>query len=167
MEATGILGETFEQLDAARSELTERQARVEDLSNQLAFATHQVSTLRDQLGTQGDLAQFEIARLAPNTDNLSPAIAIAVWNPAKQEGILRVDSLPAPGADKDYQLWVFDPAYPDPVDAGVFAVDPPTGHAHISFKPNQRVDNAKSFAVTLERKGGAPKAEGPIVLRGE
>jgi anti-sigma-K factor RskA len=167
VEATGILGETFAQLDDARSQLTARQAKVEDLSNQLGFATHQISLLREQLRSQGDLGEFKIARLVPNSDNSSPALAVAVWNPAKQEGILRVDRLPAPGADKDYQLWVFDPAYPDPVDAGVFAVDSPTGHAQISFKPNHPVDNAKSFAVSLERKGGAPKVEGPIVLRGE
>lgn len=55
VEATGILGETFEQLDTARSALTARQARVEELSNQLAAATHELSTLRDQSRSQGDL----------------------------------------------------------------------------------------------------------------
>ena len=167
VEATGILGETFQQLDDARSELTARQAKVEDLSNQLGFATHQMSTLRDQLRSQGDLAQLKIARLAPIAGNRSQADAVAVWNSAMQEGILRVDRLPAPASDNDYQLWVHDSAYPDPVDGGVFTVNPETGHAQISFKPTQRVDNAENFAVTLERKGGAPKAEGPMVLRGE
>ena len=167
VEATGILGETFEQLDDARSEVAARQAIVEDLSNQLASATHQVSALQDQLGSRGDSAQLNIARLVPPAGDGSPATAIAVWDPARQQGILRVDGLAAPAADKEYQLWVYDSAYPDPVDGGVFALNPETGHTQISFKPAQRVNNAEKFAISLERKGGVRKTEGPVVLISE
>jgi anti-sigma-K factor RskA len=167
VEATGILGETFDQLDAVKAESAARETRVAELSQQLAATTEQIASLRERLQAEGDLAQFKIATLASMAGNSPQALAVAVWNPTTQQGLLRVDKLPALASDKDYQLWLIDPAYPNPVDGGVFTVDPATGGAQISFKPNQRVNNAAKFAVSLERKGGVPKAEGPIVLLGD
>jgi len=92
---------------------------------------------------------------------------VAVWNPEKQEGMLKVEKLPALAANQDYQLWVVDPQYPNPVDGGVFTVDPETGVANVQFKARQPVNAINAFAVTLERKGGVPKAEGPFVLLGK
>jgi anti-sigma-K factor RskA len=34
------------------------------------------------------------------------------------------------------------------------------------FHPNRPVQTVAKFAVSLERKGGVPKAEGPMVLIG-
>jgi anti-sigma-K factor RskA len=167
VEATRVLGDTFDQLDSAKAELNARQARVAELSDQLAAATDQAATLRERLQAEGDLAQFKIATLASMAGNSPEALAVAVWNPATQQGVLRVEKLPALASDKDYQVWLIDPAYPNPVDGGVFTVDPGTGHARVNFKPNQRVNNAAKFAVSLERKGGVPKPEGPIVLLGD
>lgn len=167
VEATGILGETFDQVDALKAESVEQEARVAELRQQLAATTDQIASLRERLQAEGDLAQFKIATLASMAGNSPQALAVAVWNPTTQQGLLRVDKLPALADDKDYQLWLIDPAYPNPVDGGVFTVDPATGGARISFKPNQRVNNAAKFAVSLERKGGVPKAEGPIVLLGD
>lgn len=166
-EAARVLGETFDQLDVAKSELVARQARLAELGEQLALATTEVSGLRERLQAEGNLAQLKIATLASLAGNSPEALAVAVWNPTTQQGILRVDKLPALASDKDYQLWVIDPAYPNPVDGGVFTVDPVTGNAQISFRPNQRVNNAAKFAVSLERKGGVPKAEGPMMLLGD
>jgi anti-sigma-K factor RskA len=50
------------------------------------------------------------------------------------------------------------------VSAGVFAVDPATGEAHVVFRADRPVRAISKFAVSLERKGGAAKPEGPIVL---
>ena len=50
------------------------------------------------------------------------------------------------------------------VDGGVFSVDPATGEARITFHANKPVKSVAKFAVSLERKGGVPKAEGPMVL---
>jgi len=120
-----------------------------------------------RLRVEGDLAQFKIATLASLAGNSPHALAVAVSNPKTQQGVLRVEKLPALASDKDYQLWLIDPAYPAPVDGGVFTVDPATGHAQISFKPTRPVNNAAKFAVSLERKGGVPKVEGPIILMGD
>ena len=167
VEATRVLGATFDQLDSAKAELAARQSRVAELNEQLAAATEQVAGLRDRLQAEGDLAQFKIATLASMAGNSPQALAVAVWNPSTQQGVLRVDKLPALASDKDYQLWLIDPAYPNPVDGGVFTVDPGTGRAQVSFKPNQPVNNTPKFAISLERKGGVPKAEGPILLIGD
>ena len=134
------------------------------------LAQRQISDLRTadlriaQLQQQADLASFKISSLASLLGESSEAQAIAVWSPAAQQGVLTVEKLPALAADKDYQLWVVDPQYPIPVDGGVFVVDPASGTARLEFRPKQPVAQVAKFAVSLERKGGVPKAEGPMVL---
>ena len=155
------------QLSELTKQLAERSTMLDDVTARLALAGRQVSDLREKMQAQGDLAQFKIATLASLAGNSPQALAVAVWNPNTQQGVLRVEKLPALASDKDYQLWVIDPAYPIPVDGGVFTVDPTTGSARINFHPNKPVANATKFAVSLERKGGVPKAEGPMVLLGE
>ncbi len=117
-----------------------------------------------QLQQQADLASLKISSLASLLGDSSEAQAIAVWSPAAQQGVLTVEKLPALAADKDYQLWVVDPQYPIPVDGGVFTVDPASGTARLEFRPKQPVAQVAKFAISLERKGGVPKAEGPMVL---
>ncbi|MEZ0215568.1 MAG: anti-sigma factor [Rariglobus sp.] len=121
-------------------------------------------TLVADLRRQTDIARLKIASLKSLAGNSPEARAIAVWNPDRQEGVLVVSKLPALDADKDYQLWVVDPQYPIPVDGGVFTVDATTGDARLNFKPGKSVSTAQVFAVSLERKGGVPKAEGPMML---
>lgn len=111
-------------------------------------------------------AQLRIATLASKLETAPDAIATVVWDAEKQEGVLKVTNIPANAADRDYQLWIVDPDYPQPVDAGVFHVAN-DGNQSIPFKPKARVGAADAFAVSLERKGGAPKAEGPMVLVGK
>ena len=155
--------------------LTNRQALAElalqSARNQLEaerlLAQRQLADLTQQMKAQGDLANFKITTLASMLNNSPQALAVAVWDPARQEGILQVEKLPALATDKDYQLWVVDPQYPSPVDGGVFTVDARTGAARIRFKSKQPVKTIDAFAVTLERKGGVPKAEGPFVLLGK
>ena len=132
------------------------QAQVTDLRNTRA----QVARLQ----RQADLAQLKISTLASLLKDSPEAEAVAVWNPEAQEGILEVEKLPALPADRDYQLWVIDPQYPIPVDGGVFSVEPSAGAARLQFKPKERIETVAKFAVSLERKGGVPKAEGPMVL---
>jgi anti-sigma-K factor RskA len=124
------------------------------------------AALTRQMEDQSDLDQLKIATLVSMLDDSPQAVAVAVWNPALQEGMLTVEKLPALAADRDYQLWVIDPQYPIPVDGGVFTVDAGTGEARYRFKANKPVATVAKFAVSLERKGGVPKAEGPMVLIG-
>ncbi len=128
--------------------------------DRLVSADRLVADLR----VQADVARLKITSLASLAGNSPQARAIAIWNPDRQEGVLVVSQLPALASDKDYQLWVIDPQYPIPVDGGVFTVDEKTGDARLNFKPGKNVAVAQTFAVSLERKGGVPKAEGPMVL---
>ena len=42
----------------------------------------------------------------------------------------------------------------------------PSGVASVRFKPTASTWHIKAFALSLEREGGVPKAEGPMVLVG-
>ena len=83
----------------------------------------------------------------------------------RQSGVIRISNLPAPQPGKDYQLWAVDAEHKDPISAGVVRVDK-NGVAQIRFKPVEKAEHVKAFAISLEREGGVPKKEGPILLVG-
>ncbi len=119
-----------------------------------------------QLEQRDFLAQIQIASLASQLKNAPEAKAVVVWDERKQRGLLKVSQLPPNEAGRDYQLWLVDPRYKNPVDGGVFHVSH-DGPLRLSFQPATPVRGPKGFAISLERKGGVPKAEGPIVLLGK
>lgn len=112
------------------------------------------------------LAQIQIASLSSKLHSAPDANAVVVWDEKKQKGILKVTQLPLNEANRDYQLWLVDPRYKNPVDGGVFHVSN-KGELSVPFQPATPVRGAKGFAISLERKGGVTKAEGPIVLLGK
>jgi hypothetical protein len=150
----------------AQRELADAAKRASDSAALVTTLESRLAESKQHLFAQGTLADYKIATLASLLGNSPQAVAVAVWNPASQEGVLTVQKLPALAADKDYQLWVVDPQYSIPVDGGVFKVDPTTGEGRLIFHPNRPVQTVAKFAVSLERKGGVPKAEGPMVLIG-
>ncbi|MGI9087726.1 MAG: anti-sigma factor [Chthoniobacterales bacterium] len=111
-------------------------------------------------------AQLRIATLSSKLETAPNAGAVVVWDGAKQEGVLKVSDVPPNESNRDYQLWIVDPDQKQPVDAGVFHLEE-KGVREISFRPKGHVTSAKAFAVSLERKGGVPKAQGPMVLVGK
>lgn len=121
--------------------------------------TSEVTILREKR----ELDRLKI--VAMQSEQSADYFGAAVWDAGAEEGILKVAQIPKLDPDKDYQLWIVDPAYETPVDGGVFQVDQ-NGAATIVFKPRQTVEKATAFAVSLERKGGVPVAEGPMVLIG-
>jgi anti-sigma-K factor RskA len=154
-----------ERLARVETQTLRNQIEAERLISQGQIDNLKVSALRiATLERQADLASLKITSLASLVGDSPEARAIAVWNPEKQEGVLTVAKLPALAQDKDYQLWVVDPQYPQPVDGGVFSVDPATGEARLAFKPRLPVKSAAKFAVSLERKGGVAQAEGTMML---
>jgi len=153
-----------EQTRVAERALVQARAQLQDTRARLVDSGRQIADLAAQLKTEGDLAHYKIATLASMLGNSPAAVAVAVWDPAREQGVLKVSKLPALAAEKDYQLWMIDAQYPSPVSAGVFVVDPGTGEAHFVFRADRPVSAKARFAVSLERKGGVPKPEGPIVL---
>lgn len=142
--------------ESAQTQLKERTLVAETLINDLGR----------QLSTQQDLTRLKITALAALAGNTPEARAIAVWDPGLETGLLTVEKLPVIADNQDYQVWVVDPAYPNPVDGGVFKPGP-DGRAVLTFKGNQPIKTVAAFAISLEKKGGVPKAEGPIVLLGK
>jgi anti-sigma-K factor RskA len=123
-------------------------------------------SLRENLASalaESDLEAIEVVALSSLMEAAPQAEAIAVWDAKHQEGILTITRLPKLGEDQDYQLWIIDPRYENPVDGGVFNVSE-LGETRFQFKPDQPVESVSAFAVSLERKGGVPVAEGPMVL---
>ena len=118
------------------------------------------------LQKSADVANLAFVRLtAPSEGAPSQTVAFAVWNPLTQQGILLVEKLPALAAGHDYQLWISAPDHEDSVDAGTFTVGA-DGSARIAFRPDKPTTTATTFTIRQERKGGAPKPEGPIVAAG-
>jgi anti-sigma-K factor RskA len=123
--------------------------------------------VRSALADSADLARFKISTLASMLGNSPKALAVAVWDPLRQQGVIEVSRLPAAAADKDYQLWVIDSQYPAPVSAGVFEIDPATGGGHATFRTVKPIGMPSKFAVSLEPRGGSREPSGPVVLVSE
>jgi|SRR5450432_465078 len=120
----------------------------------------------DHLVHRDLVSQIQIATLRSKLDNAPDANAVIVWDQKRQRGVLKVTQVPRNAADRDYQLWMVDPRYKNPVSAGVFHVAN-EGVLSLEFHPTAPVREAQGFAISLERKGGVAKAEGPIVLLGK
>lgn len=136
------------------------------LSERSLLAENMINDLGNRLRRAEDLSRLKITALASLAGNTKEAQVIAVWDPAQQAGLLTMEKLPAIADTQDYQIWIVDPAYQDPVNGGVFHVAA-DGKVTLTFKPDQPVAQAAAFAISLEKKGGVPKAEGPIVLLGK
>jgi anti-sigma-K factor RskA len=156
--------------DELRTQQRLVQIAYETAQNQLAerslLAERMINDLGTRLQRSEDLARLKVSALASLAGNTAEAQAIAVWDPDQQAGLLTFEKLPAIAAEQDYQIWVIDPAYQNPVNGGVFHVEK-DGGVSLAFRPDQPVTKATAFAISLEKKGGVPKAEGPIVLLGK
>jgi anti-sigma-K factor RskA len=136
------------------------------LSERSLLAESMISNLGNQLRRAEDLSRLKISSLVSQSGDTREAVVIAVWDPAQQAGLLVFEKLPPTDATQDYQIWIADPAYRDPVNAGTFQVTT-AGRTTLAFKPDQPVTQAVSFAISREKKGGVPKAEVPILLSGK
>ncbi len=152
---------TDRELAEAAYRMTQNQ-----LSERSLLAEKMISDLGNKLRKSEDLSRLKISALASLAGNTKEAQAIAVWDESQQAGLLTLEKLPAIADTQDYQIWIVDPAYKDPVNGGVFHVSA-DGRITLAFKPDQPVAQAAAFAISLEKKGGVPKAEGPIVLLGK
>lgn len=111
------------------------------------------------------LANAVLVTLAsPNGEHPNAKAAVA-WQPQQQSGVITIQHMPPAGRGRDYQLWAVDANHKDPINAGIIHVDA-NGITRIRFKPDQAATDVKAFAISLEREGGVPKREGPIVMIG-
>lgn len=162
-----VVADREQQVAALRGRVDALAGASAEIGRQLGEAKDRIAKLTDEMKLQRDIADFKITLLASLAQDQPQARAVAVWDPTLQQGVLKVENLPALAPNQDYQLWVVDPAYKDPVDGGVFTVSPESGASSVSFTPKQPVKAVAAFAITRERKGGVPKSAGPMLLLGK
>jgi anti-sigma-K factor RskA len=147
-------------------ELREREADARAQMATLADARTKAEKKIEEIEQRDELKKVQVAALTSKLADAPDATAAVVWDAERQRGVLNTANMPPNAANSDYQLWIVDPRFTDPVDAGVFTVNKNGGTKYF-FTPKSRITSATAFAISLERKGGVPKAEGPIVLAGK
>jgi anti-sigma-K factor RskA len=158
----------FLQAQALREQSRAQLAQVQELRVQTGTLNTAITNLSTQIAAlekKDAFSQTRIALLGSLLENSPKALAVSLWDNDKQSGVLVVQNLAPAPTDKDYQLWVINDRYPAPVNAGVFSVDD-KGNVRFTFKPDVPMKSVDKFAVTVERKGGVPKAEGKVALVG-
>jgi anti-sigma-K factor RskA len=143
-------GALWMERDALRAELGPLRKEVVDLRNREVLQSIKIATLTAQKDA---------------TEAFARGSAVVVWDPQRQEGVIKLSGIPRAEPGKDYQLWIIDPRYPKPVSGGVVPVGA-DGLARVSFSPERSVRSADKFAVSIEKEGGVPEGSGPIVLLG-
>ena len=128
------------------------------LASERTRLRHEIAELRDK----DALTTLRIATLSSQLQGTKGQGAIA-WSTETQRGLLMLEKMPPLERNQDYQLWVIDPRYPQPVSGGIVRVDP-EGNARLTFTVDVPIRNADKFAISRERTGGAMQPEGPIVM---
>jgi anti-sigma-K factor RskA len=156
--AMAVLSLAFlRQSTSLRSQLAAQAGRINELTASAELARAESADLRlavAKLRESNRLASFRIALLDSLLAAAPKAIAVSVWDNDRQDGVFIVRNLKPLPSDEDYQLWIIDPKYPSPVDAGVFQVNA-KGNVREDFRAKLPIQTANQFAVTIERKGGA------------
>jgi anti-sigma-K factor RskA len=140
--------------DTLRKRESEAQARIA-----------QLVTETEEMKKQDAQSQLRISSLQSEIWEYRRAEMIVVWDARRKQGALLMDKMPKVEAGKDYQLWIVDPKQSEPVSAGVVSVDD-KGAAKIAFKPAADVGDNVKFTISVEKKGGAEKKVGLVVLGG-
>ena len=145
-----------------------QSGRIEALTMSLEVERTSSEDLRAtvaQLRETNRLANVRIALLSSMLTSQPKAVAVSVWDNQRQDGVFIVRNLKPPPSDRDYQLWVIDPKYAMPVDAGVFRVDA-DGNVRVDFRAKKPIQTADKFAVTIEKKGGSdvPNTKGLVLV---
>jgi anti-sigma-K factor RskA len=119
----------------------------------------------DDLRGRDALASVRIATLSAKVTAYEKALAVVVYDPKAQRGLLKLADFPAPAAGKDYQLWVIEPGGAAPVSAGVVPVQS-GGATRVAFHPERKISGVDAFAISVEQSGGSPSPKGQIVFVG-
>ncbi len=118
--------------------LNEKSILVENTTILKASYEEKVSTLAE---TTTKVIQLAGLPIAPD------AKVNIYWNGKNQRTFLRIENLPPPPSDKQYQLWAL--ADGKPIDAGVFDTET------AAIQTMKAIGAAQAFAITLEKKGGS------------
>lgn len=142
------------------------------LSDTVSSQENRLTELTNQLEKQEQLLDILSAREITfvNMNGLDPSpegYGKIIWDPQRGRAVLQLANLPAPPADRDYQLWLIKDDG-NPISAGVFNFNQPSDD--LFFTVDQLNESpselSNTFAVTLEPKGGVPQPTGDMFLAG-
>ncbi len=149
------------QKQALATEIESLNKREAETKAQNARLTAEVAALKEQ----EQQSQLQIATLQSKVWEYRKSEMLVVWDQKRSQGVVMLEKMPKVESDKDYQLWVVDPAKPNPVSAGVVTVDA-KGFVKATFRPVETVSGEAKFALSIEKKGGVPKSEGQLLMVG-
>ena len=143
--------------------------RLIDSERRAQTAEAELVAIRQETSGLGSLRQIAFCTLepVPAAQQTGPRAEV-LWNAAQRQGRLHIAKLPPAGEGKDYQFWTVEAGRKDPVSAGVVKVGPDNS-VEIEFRPEGDDGKAEvvAFALSVERVGGVPKNEGPIIYLGK
>jgi hypothetical protein len=119
----------------------------------------------ESLSTTGDLTLLRLAKLTPPNDD-TRLVALGVWNPATQHGLLVVEQLPPPAAEQLYHVWVVDASSGHSVRAGTFTTSG-GGAVRVDLQPVQPVTQALELRITSEKASGVSRPRGAVIAAGK
>lgn len=90
--------------------------------------------------------------------------AKVMFSPKMNMAYIHIANVPMPPANKDYQLWMMEGS--KAVSAGVLSMTSGNPLIKVATGMVVAVNRLSAFVVTLEPKGGMPKATGPAFLKG-
>lgn len=154
-------------LRAQAAQWTQEKAALE---RQLAARAADVQALQEALAkvlaeNKERLGPLRIILLRPTAEAPPQAGGALVWDGPAERGLLQVDNLGPPPADRNHQLWLHDPQYPVPISAGVLPAASGTA-VRFAFKPLFPIAQLSRVTLTVERSGGTDKPQGTVLLEG-
>ena len=148
------------------------ETALKNLSQQLEaeriLSARQLAMLQEQMKAPTEVPHLQIAVLVPPQDNSRAALGVAVWDAAKQDGVLVLEKAPSIAAGQRLELWLFEQnENAAPIRAGVLNVGA-DGNARARFKPATRASAVAGIAVSREPVLGIAAQTKPseIILRG-
>ncbi|HVT60160.1 MAG TPA: anti-sigma factor [Thermoanaerobaculia bacterium] len=157
IERQATLGEQLRRLTSERDQLA---ARADALARQVTRAQAQAERMARTLAVVA-APSVQAVRLA-GKGPASSAAGRTYVDAARRKAVFYAYDLPALSADQTYQLWFIDDAS-HPTSAGTFGVDR-QGKATLEVENLLPAERIRTWAVTIEPRGGVPQPTGPMVL---
>jgi anti-sigma-K factor RskA len=144
-------------------ELGAERTRLEIRLSNLEAEKNQLKLRMTSLEARDPLSDIRAISFAPQPEAPKGAEVAALWDTRRQAGVLDLSKLPAPAADKDYQLWILSPDSAAPISAGVVSTSAP----QTNFRSPRPLTQVAALALSLEPKGGSDSPRGPVIYVGK
>ena len=143
----------------SRSTSIELTEKLEDSKEKVKIQKEQLAQTKSQLENKLSEKESYLAFLADpetkqiqleGTDNSKDSKVRVFWNSSTERVVLKVDQLPQPPTEMQYQLWAIIDGTPK--DMGML----PKENVATFIDMNKKTNAAAAFAITLEEEGGKP-----------